>query len=124
MVDVVSSSIDELDLGATLRQLRDLAGKSLKAVAEPSKISTAYLQKLERGEVTSPSPNVLHRLAQTLGADYLELMRRAGYVVPGGSETGNTLAHALSSDNLTDQEAEALITYLQIMRERERRGHA
>lgn len=124
MVDVVSSSIDELDLGGTLRQLRDLAGKSLKAVAVPSKISTAYLQKLERGEVTSPSPNVLHRLAQTLGADYLELMRRAGYVVPGGSKTGNTLAHALSSDNLTDQEAEALITYLQIMRERERRGHA
>jgi transcriptional regulator with XRE-family HTH domain len=124
MVDMTTSGSVDLDLGGTLRQLREFAKKSLKAVAEPSQISTAYLQKLERGEVHSPSPNVLYRLAQTLGADYLELMRRAGYVVPGESEGGNTLAHALSSDNLTDEEAEALVTYLQIMRERERRGHA
>jgi transcriptional regulator with XRE-family HTH domain len=123
MVTVTSGSVD-IELGTTLRQLRDFAGKSLKAVAEPSKISSAYLQKLERGEVASPSPNILYRLAQTLGADYLELMRRAGYVVPGESESGSTLAHALSSKDLTDEEAEALITYLQIMRERERRGHA
>ena len=121
MVYVTSGSVD-LDLGVTLRQLREFAGKSLKAVAEPSRISTAYLQKLERGEVLSPSPNILYRLAETLGADYLELMRRAGYVVPGESASGNTLAHALSSDNLTDEEAEALTTYLQVMRER--RGHA
>ena len=121
MVTVTSGSVD-IELGTTLRQLRDFAGKSLKAVAEPSKISSAYLQKLERGEVASPSPNILYRLAQTLGADYLELMRRAGYVVPGESESGST--HALSSKDLTDEEAEALITYLQIMRERERRGHA
>jgi transcriptional regulator with XRE-family HTH domain len=121
MVYVTNGSVD-LGLGATLRQLREFAGKSLKAVAEPSRISTAYLQKLERGEVLSPSPNILHRLAQTLGADYLELMRRAGYVVPGESASGKTLAHALSSDNLTDEEADALTTYLQVMRER--RGHA
>jgi transcriptional regulator with XRE-family HTH domain len=121
MVYVASRPVDE-DLGVTLGKLREFAGKSLKAVAEPSKISTAYLQKLERGEVQSPSPNVLYRLAETLGADYLELMRRAGYVVPSESAGGNTLAHALSSVNLTDEEVEALTTYLQVMRER--RGHA
>ena len=73
---------DEVALGPTLRELREFSGKTLKAVAEPSGISTAYLQKLERGEVKSPSPKVLHGLAQTLGANYLELMRRAGRLSP------------------------------------------
>lgn len=71
---------------------------SLKAVAEPAGISPAYLVKLERGDVKCPSPHVLHRLAQSLGADYLELMRRAGYVVPDTTRTGGTPAHALSLD--------------------------
>lgn len=111
-------------LGPTLRELREFSGKTLKAVAEPSGISTAYLQKLERGEVKSPSPKVLYGLAETLGADYLELMRRAGYVVPGGTAHGNTLAHALSSEGLTAEEAEALTTYLQLLRHKQRQRNA
>lgn len=115
---------DNASLGPTLRELREFSGKTLKAVAEPSRISTAYLQKLERGEVKSPSPKVLHGLAETLGADYLELMRRAGYVVPGGTPHGNTLAHALSSEGLTAEEAEALTTYLQLLRHKQRQRNA
>ena len=59
-------------LGQTLKTVRDLQGKSLKAVAEGAQISPAYLQKLEKGEVAAPSPHVLHRLAGELGVDYLE----------------------------------------------------
>lgn len=110
------------DLGTTLRRLRDLAGKSLKAVADPAGISNAYLVKLERGDVKTPSPHVLHRLAGALGADYLELMRRAGYVVPDTGSGGGTLAHALSSDGLTDEEAAAVTAYLAVLRQQ--RGHA
>lgn len=109
-------------LGATLSQLRKLAQKSLKAVAEPAGISPAYLVKLERDEVQSPSPHVLHRLAQALKADYLELMRRAGYVVPDSGQVGGTLAHALSADGLTDDEAAALSAYLTVLRQQ--RGRA
>lgn len=119
---MVNMTDEPADLATTLRQLRDLAGKSLKAVAEPAGISPAYLVKLERGDVKSPSPHVLHRLAQTLGADYLELMRRAGYVVPDDTRTGGTLAHALSSDGLTDEEAAAVSAYLTVLRRQ--RGHA
>lgn len=110
------------DLGTTLRRLRDLTGKSLKAVAEPAGISNTYLVKLERGDVKTPSPHVLHRLASALGADYLELMRRAGYVVPDTGSGGGTLAHALSSDGLTDEEAAAVTAYLAVLRQQ--RGHA
>lgn len=109
-------------LGSTLRQLRELSGRSLKAVAQPAGISPAYLVKLEHDEVQSPSPHVLHRLAEALGADYLELMRRAGYVVPGDQKAGGSLAHALSSDSLTEEEAAAVTAYLTVLRAQ--RGHA
>lgn len=106
-------------LGPTLKSVREMLGKSLKAVADPAEISPAYLVKLEHGNVTSPSPHVLHRLAGVLGVDYLELMRLAGYVVPdaAGHRSG-ALAQALSSEDLTDDEAKAVATYLTLYRSR------
>ena len=117
----MSGSDDEL--GATLRSVRETLGRSLKAVADPAEISAAYLVKLERGDVVSPSPHVLHRLAGALGVDYLELMRLAGYVVPeANSRGGNALAQALSSEHLTDDEAKAVAAYLAHYRSTPRRG--
>lgn len=109
-------------LGSTLRELRDLKQKSLKAVADPADISPAYLMKLEKGEVQSPSPHVLNRLAEALDADYLELMRRAGYLVPASESSGGTLAHALSAEGLTEEEAAALSAYLTVLRQQSRRA--
>lgn len=106
-----------LALGPMLKSLRDLSGKSLKTIAEQADISPAYLQKLERGEVITPSPHVLHRLAKVLGTDYVSLMRAAGYVVPESvnSPTGG-LARALLAHDLTDDEAHALTAYLKVYR--------
>ena len=55
------------DLGGRLRQARELRqeSKSLSAVAQAADISTAYLQKLEVGDVKQPSPHVLHSLSLT-----------------------------------------------------------
>lgn len=105
------------ELGRTLKSVREMLGRSLKAVADPAGISPAYLVKLEKGDVTTPSPHVLHRLAGVLGVEYLELMRLAGYVVPEpeGQRTG-ALAQALSSAELTEDEAKAVATYLQLYR--------
>jgi transcriptional regulator with XRE-family HTH domain len=104
-------------LGETLRSVRELKGKSLKAVADPAEISAAYLLKLEKGAVASPSPHVLHRLAEQLDLDYMDLMRLAGYVTHERSGRGGSgLAHALSSENLTDDEARAVATFLKMYR--------
>lgn len=104
-------------LGNTLRVARELKGKSLKAVAEPADISTAYLLKLEKGQVESPSPHILHRLAGELGIDYLDLMRKAGYMVPDESATsGGRLAHALSGEELTEDEERAVAAFLKMYR--------
>ena len=106
-----------MTLGEQLREVRALRKLSMKAVAEPAAISTAYLQKLERDEVRSPSPHILHRVAEVLNVPYPRLMALAGYVVPASGETPeqepqNLLAHALSSEDLTEDEQRELARYL------------
>lgn len=112
-------------LGSKLRQERELKERSLSAVAKAADISTAYLQKLEVGDVRQPSPHVLHALSAVLEIDYAELMRLAGYIVPssgaGRPRRRNELTHALSSEELTEEEAEALAEYLNWYRSRQRR---
>jgi transcriptional regulator with XRE-family HTH domain len=107
-------------LGSRLRRAR--GERSLKAVAEPSGITAAYLQKLERDLVKQPSPKVLHGLAGALDVAYSELMELAGYVVPDAdrerAQEGNVLSYALSSERLSDEEAGALLEYLDWYRHR------
>src|ERR1700730_18566239 len=97
-------------LGDQLRAVRKVRGLSLKAVAGPAEISTAYLQKLEGGDVQQPSPHVLHRLAEVLEIPYGTLMQLAGYVIPAqdGALAGTAFDHALSSNDLTDDERKAV----------------
>lgn len=103
-------------LGAQLHEVRKLKALSLKAVAEPAGISPAYLQKLERNEVKRPSPHVLHGLAGVLEVPYMALMEAAGYVVPAADakkvKPGSVLAHAFSSEEISEEEAEVLARYL------------
>ena len=108
-------------LGRRLRQARDLKKVSLSTVAKEAEISTAYLQKLEVGDVRAPSPNHLYRLSQALDIDYAELMRLAGYIVPNDTaakKRRNELVHALSSEELTEEEGAELAEYLHWFRTR------
>ncbi len=106
-----------MTLGEQLHQVRGIREMSLKAVADAADISTAYLQKLERDEVKTPSPHILYRLADALRVPYTQLMTLAGYVVPAAGndqepEAQGLLAHALSSQELTDDEQRELARYL------------
>ena len=75
-------------LGSYLRPLRDAAGLTLRdvqgrcAVSARCGVSNGYLSLLEHDRIKAPNPNVLHTLAECYGADYAELMRRAGYPLP------------------------------------------
>lgn len=105
------------ELGERLRAVRALRGYSLRQTAKEGGISAAYLQKLERGEVQTPSPNVLYAVASFLEVPYSELMRLAGYVVPNDTgtpadTTGGLMTHALSSEDLTEAEATEVAKYL------------
>lgn len=111
-------------LGDHLHSVRQIRGLSLKAVAEPAEISTAYLQKLEGGDVRQPSPHVLHRLAKVLQIPYATLMELAGYIIPGKQKesglSGNIFDHALSSSDLTKEERKAVAAFITHLREQRR----
>ncbi len=76
-----------MTFGTTLRKLRLKAGKSRYRLAQFSEIDKSYLLRLERGERSNPSRNVVIRLGLALltGSDALtmgdieELLFAAGY---------------------------------------------
>jgi len=105
------------DLAAELRKAREQLGVSLQAIAGPARISVAYLQKLERGLVGSPSPHVLRRVASSAGLPYLRLMELAGYldrdeVVAARERETTPRPHPLAEQKLTQGEWRALGAFI------------
>jgi transcriptional regulator with XRE-family HTH domain len=80
MYTIVYIPIMLVELGSELKRARESKGAPLLTIAASANISTAYLQKLERGNVETPSPHVLRRLGSALGLDYLYLMQLAAYL--------------------------------------------
>ena len=78
-------------LGDEIRAARERLGSSTQVAADRAQISTGYLNKLESGQVGSPSPRVLHRLAAVLEIDYWTLMRLAEYVTPDYDGAGERM---------------------------------
>ena len=108
------------ELGARLRDLRVVTGKSLRQVEEDTEISNAYLSQLERGIAENPSPHLLHRLADYYDVPYESLMVAAGYVKPGPQgKTGaapSSLELLLKSARLSDEEEEEVKRYIRFLR--------
>lgn len=100
------------DLGAELSSARARAGRSLRDVASASGISAAYLQKLERSQVSEPSPRILRNLAVCLGISYGRLMKAAGYEAPIHSQV-DPLARKLAASRLTDAEERAVAAFIE-----------
>jgi|ERR1017187_6274061 transcriptional regulator with XRE-family HTH domain len=108
-----------VSLGSELRRIREFRGVSLKSVAEPAEISPAYLLKLERDDVQSPSPHVLRRLAERLDVSYLELMTLAGYETTESRRPRprvGVLADALAAEPLDADEQHAVAAFLTALR--------
>ena len=76
-----------MSLGAYLRDIREDRQLSLRDVERLAKegglgadVSSGYLSMLERSGVKEPSPRVLYTLAKVYEVEYVDLMRRAGYI--------------------------------------------
>lgn len=90
-----------------LSESRARKNASLEAVARPARISAAYLHKLERGVVQSPSPRVLARIALALDVSYLRLMELAGYLDEtqlAEARARERRPHPLAGQQLTPEE--------------------
>ena len=91
MYTMVNMRTPTKHLGEDIRGARERLGLSTQVAAERAQISTGYLNKLETGQVGSPSPRVLHRLASVLEIDYWTLMRLAEYVAPDYDGAGERM---------------------------------
>ena len=109
-----------VELGKELRKLREEKRVSLETVAGPAKISAAYLHKLERGIVKSPSPRVLARLAVVLEASYLRLMELAAYLdevqlAEARLRESSPHPHPLAGQQLTLEEWQAVGAFIKML---------
>ena len=107
-------------LGVVLRRARAVRALSAVDAARAASISGAYLSKLENDAVKRPSPPVLLQLSEALAVPYADLMRLAGYRVPGDTD-GTPSAHGVGASlfaELTDEERDELLQYLAWYRSR------
>ena len=110
-----------MTLAKALSEIRGLRGHSLRAVEEATGISNAYLSQLERGDAQKPSPDKLEALANFYDVPYTDLMRAAGYLRSekssshGGKGT-SAIQAALMSVDLTSEEEEQVVKYIQFLR--------
>lgn len=110
-------------LGSELAQLRSLRQQTLRAVADAAGISSAYLLKLERDDVQTPSPHVLQRLAEHFAVSYMSLMQLAGYRTTDDWQPApkpGVLADALMAEPLTEEEERAVAAFLATLRSQAR----
>lgn len=61
--------------GANMRRVRSEAGLSLEALANDVGLSYSYVGEIERGR-RNPTLAVVQRIADALGADPLDLLRK------------------------------------------------
>lgn len=119
-------------LGKELRTIRDMRGMTLREVERRSGITNGYLTQLENEKIREPSPNILYKLSQVYQVSYRQLMKAAGFIVPtaekdahrvpGAADNPRRLAsYALSTLNLSPEEEEAIIDYLQYLRFKQRK---
>jgi transcriptional regulator with XRE-family HTH domain len=111
-------------LGQELSRLRSLKGWTLRDVEERTgkKVSNSYLYQLENDNVKSPSPNILYELSVVYGASYADLMKLAGFVVPSSARDASqsSASVAFNALDLTDDEEEEVMDFIEFMRRKKR----
>jgi transcriptional regulator with XRE-family HTH domain len=65
------------EFGDFIKDLRDRAGKGVRAAAKDIGISPSYLTRLEAGDYDPPKGHVIHRIAQVYGVPITALMDKA-----------------------------------------------
>lgn len=105
------------NLGAFIRNQRQLANMSLRQMAQLTDVSNAYLSQIERG-LHEPSVRVVRSIAKALGTSTETLLNVAGMLgddeaselewAPG--RPGATEAAIAADPRLTDEQRDAMLS--------------
>jgi transcriptional regulator with XRE-family HTH domain len=115
------------EFGRYLRSLRVAMDLTLRQVEEKTNriVKNGYLSQIEGGAIQKPSPGILYELARAYGADYRDLLQRAGIHVPEDQVPERQRAipglplHAFQ--DLTTEERQELVQYAAFIRQRRQR---
>ena len=88
------------NLDTVLRELRDQAGLTLRAVEQQTggAISNVYLSQLETGKRTDPNPRILVALAALYHVPSRDLLEAAGYLDPPAPSAVDTAFKQVLAD--------------------------
>jgi transcriptional regulator with XRE-family HTH domain len=98
------------ELGAYIKEKRDLRDLSIRRLAEAASISHTEIKRIEDGVRRQPSPQVLRSIATALSVPYEEIMEAAGYL--DNQENTLVAAQATSTDDLTEDELAKVNEYI------------
>ena len=102
------SSRKRPDLGAFIRQQREIAQQSIRDLAKRAGVSNPYLSQIERG-LRKPSADSLQRIARALEISAETLYERAGMMDPKEAQ-GNAVVDAVANDTrLNDEQKQAML---------------
>lgn len=125
MASVEEKSASKSQLGQYLASIRRDRGLTLREVEEKTQkqVSNAYLSQIENAKIEKPSPNILNALADIYDINFVSLMEMAGYM-SAASNRGHNERHGriatFAEHNLSPDEEEELMRYLEFMRSRKR----
>lgn len=110
-------------LGQFLKDAREKQGLSLRAVEKVTGISNSYLSQLEGDKIKQPSPTLLHKLCELYEVPYSTVMELAGYPTTNtDSPPSGARRIAARLSQITSEEEEALVEYLEFLRSRRKKG--
>jgi len=97
-----------LDLGDYIKRVRVSRDFSIRELSRLSGVSHPYISQIENGKISIPSPDILNKLAESLGVSYLELMRIAGII-----ESTTWTDEAAERNEMTEDVLEVIRPFLQ-----------
>lgn len=103
-------------LADLLKEARKEKGLTLRTVEEKTGISNAYLCQLENKKISSPSPNILRKLADLYEVSYSRLLQSAGYPVEIDDQSKPFFRSLSKLGNISADEERELVTYLRFLR--------
>ena len=102
------SSRKRPDLGAFIRQQREIAQQSIRDLAKRAGVSNPYLSQIERG-LRKPSADILQQIARAPEISAETLYERAGMMDPKEAQ-GNAVVDAVANDTrLNDEQKQAML---------------
>jgi transcriptional regulator with XRE-family HTH domain len=97
------------DIGAFIRQQRELAQQSIRDLAKRAGVSNPYLSQIERG-LRRPSAEILQQIARGLEISAETLYERAGMLDPKESQDNAVVDAIVTDPKLNDDQKQAMVS--------------